>query len=278
MSAERKEIRLAGIDLDGTLLNDKKQLCGGAAATLAAAAAKGRYLVPITGRPYAGIPDCVRHLSFIEYVICSNGAQIIDAKTGKALYSFTIDNETSRRIMAALRALGCVFEPFANGVGYTEQAIYDNYMCTFRGTPLEEYITSSRHIVDCIEAVFDDGVTETDEFFVNCPDERTRRQLVTAMDAIGGLQYCMLGDRFVEITKKGCDKGEALAVLCRHLSVPITQTIAFGDGENDLLLLDKAGIAVAMGNAHPSVKQHADLIANSNNDNGVCEIIKKVML
>lgn len=275
---KREQVRLAGIDLDGTLLNDRKQLCERAEETLRQAAAQGMAIVPITGRPYTGIPACVRALPFVEYVICSNGAQIVDAKIEKALYSFTIGNAKSKRIMQALRTLGCVFEPFADGVGYTEQPIFDDYMAHFKGTPLEEYITSSRRIVDSVEAVFDNGVTEADEFFVNCPDAAVREQLITAMDAIGGLQYCLLGDRFVEITKKGCDKGEALAALCRHLNVPVAQAIAFGDGENDLLMLDKAGVAVAMGNAPPIVKKRADIVAKSNNENGVCEIIKKVML
>ncbi len=275
---ELQQVRLAGIDLDGTLLNDRKQLCEGAEEVLAKAAKNGLYIVPITGRPYTGLPECVRALPFVDYVICSNGAQIIRAKTGEALCSLTIGNAKSKKIMAALRTLGCVFEPFACGAGYTEQAIFDRYMEQFKGTPLEEYITSSRRIVDSVEAVFDNGVTEADEFFVNCPDGRVREQLITAMDAIGGLQYCLLGDRFVEITKKGCDKGEALAALCRHLNVPVAQAIAFGDGENDLLMLDKAGVAVAMGNAPPIVKKRADIVAKSNNENGVCEIIKKVML
>lgn len=275
---ERKQILLAGIDLDGTLLNDRKELCDGAEKTLAAVAEKGVQLVPITGRPFTGVPACVRALPFVEYIICSNGAQMIDAKTGKAQYSFTIDNEKSRRIMTALRTLCCVFEPFADGVGYTEQSIYDNYLTQFVGTPLEEYITSSRRIVDSVEAVFDNGVTEADEFFVNCPDGGVRAQLLAAMDAIGGLQYCLLGDRFVEITAKGCDKGEALAVLCRHMAIPIEQTIAFGDGENDVRMLDKAGVAVAMENAPPAVKEHADMVAKSNNENGVCNFLEKVIL
>ena len=267
-------IRLAGIDLDGTLLNDSKQLCEGTEAVFAAAASRGVQLVPITGRPFAGIPACVRALPEIEYYICSNGAQIIDAKTEKALCSFTIPNAKCRRIMGALRALDCAFEPFANGWGYTEQAIYQRYMQQFSGTPLEEYITSSRRIIDCVESVFDNGETEADEFFVNCPDGAVRERLIAAMDRIGGLQYCYLGDRFVEITRKGTDKGEALAALCCRLGIDIAETIAFGDGENDLLFLKKAGIAVAMENAHPAVKSIADIITSSNNDNGVCAIIK----
>ncbi|MBR1461516.1 HAD hydrolase family protein, partial [bacterium] len=61
-------------------------------------------------------------------------------------------------------------------------------------------------------------------------------------------------------------------IICKHLKVDINKTIAFGDGENDILLLEAAGIGVAMGNAEPPLKKHADIIAKTNNANGVCEI------
>ena len=269
-----KRIKLAALDLDGTLLNDSKTLCDGAAETLYQAAAHGIHIVPVTGRPLDGIPACIRELPFIDYYICSNGAQVIDAKTGKALYSFAIDNAKSKAVLQVLRDLGCTFEPFANGVGYTEPSVYEDYMARFAGTPLEEYITSSRKIVDSVDAVFADGKTEADEFFVQCADEALRAALVEAVEALGGLQYCLLGDRFMEITKKGTDKGETLRVLCRHLNVDIRRTVAFGDGDNDLTLLEAAGIGIAMGNAFPGVKEKAALVAKTNNENGVCDILK----
>jgi len=275
--AESKRIKLAALDLDGTLLNDNKTLCDGAADTLAEAAAHGMHIVPVTGRPLDGIPACIRELPFIDYYICSNGAQIIDAKTGAALYSFAIDNARSKEVVQVLRDLGCTFEPFANGVGYTEQAVYDDYMTRFGGTPLEEYITSSRRIIDNVDAVFADGRTEADEFFVQCADEALRDALVAAVETLGGLQYCLLGDRFMEITRQGTDKGETLRVLCRHLNVDIRRTVAFGDGDNDLTLLEAAGIGVAMGNAFPGVKEKAALVAKTNNENGVCDILKGLL-
>ncbi len=274
---EKKHIKLIGADLDGTLLNDDKQLCDGAAATIAKAKAQGVQLVPVTGRPLKGIPSCIRELKEIDYYICSNGAQIIDAKTGKSLYSFTIDNARCRQIITALRALDCRFEPFTDGVGYAEPDVYEYYKRTFTGTPLADYVFSSRKVTDSIEALYAEPTRTADEFFVNCADKAVRDELIRAMNAIGNLQYCLLGDRFAEITNRGTDKGEALAVLCRHLNIDISETMAFGDGENDLLLLEKAGVAVAMGNAFPSIKEKAAVIADTNNHNGVCNIIETLL-
>ena len=270
-------IRLAGIDLDGTLLNDDKLLCVGAADTIKKAYENGIHIVPITGRPLLGIPKCVTELDEVEYIISSNGAQINDMKNKKALYTCTISHGRSLEIMRLLRELDLVFEPFTEGFGFTEKHIYNKYLHQYIGTVLEEYIRSSRRIVKRIEDLYEGNDRVTDEYFVHAGDVEKRKKLLKELDKAEDLQYCVLNDTFVEITAKGCDKGESLEKLCKHLGVDIKDTIAFGDGENDLLFLEKAGVAVAMENAHPAVKEKADIIAKSNNDNGVCEILEKLI-
>ncbi|MBR7060597.1 MAG: HAD family hydrolase [Eubacterium sp.] len=268
-------IKLAAIDLDGTLLSDGKSLCEGAGEILKCAKERGINIVPITGRPFYGIPDCVKELGIVDYYITSNGAQIIDSKSEKSIYSNALSNEKTLEIMKILRSFKVLFEPFCDGVGYTEKHIYDFYMSRFKGTPLEEYFTASRKICPGYDEIFEDKSKEADEFFVTCPDEKTRKNLISEVEKIGGVQFCTHRDRFLEISEKGADKGEALKFICRLTKTDISQTIAFGDGENDILLLEAAGIGVAMQNAEPPLLKHADIIAKTNNQNGVCEILKK---
>ncbi len=116
-----------------------------------------------------------------------------------------------------------------------------------------------------------------DEFFVSSADKAEQEKISAALDALGGVQYWYYDDKYIEITREGCDKGSALEAICRHLGVNIENTMAFGDGDNDLFFLEKAGVAVAMENAFPSVKAKADIIAKSNNDNGVCEMIEELL-
>ena len=270
------DIKLAAIDLDGTLLSDRKSLCSGADETIINANKNGLHIIPITGRPYYGIPKCVKELGVSDYYITSNGAQIIDAKTEKSIYSLTLSNEKTRAVMEILRSFSCIFEPFCDGVGYSEQHIYDFYMERFKGTPLEEYFVSSRKICSGYDEIFSDSSKCADEFFVTCPDEETRSRLIDEVEKLGNIQFCTHRDKFLEISEKGADKGSALKYICARLGLDISQTIAFGDGENDILLLEAAGIGVAMENAEPRLKKHADIIAKSNNENGVCEIIKEL--
>ncbi len=272
-----KEIKLIGVDLDGTLLTDKKTLCKGAEETLNKARAKGIHIVPITGRPYQGIPDCVKKLEAIEYFICSNGASIIEAKSEKTVYSFSMSNEKSKEVFSALKEYNCIFEPFCDGVCYTEQKILDSYIGYFKGSPIEEYLLSTRVICNSIEELFTKKNKRADEFFVSCSDRNEQEKISERLRDLGGVQFWYYDDKYIEITKEGCDKGSALETICAHLGVNIENTMAFGDGDNDLFFLEKAGVAVAMENAFPSVKAKADIITKSNNENGVCGLIEELL-
>jgi len=185
-----KNIKLAAIDLDGTLLNDSKKLCRDAEDAIRQAHSRGIYIVPITGRPYLGVPDFIKALPEIEYLITSNGAQIIEKATENSIYFFAISNEKSKRIMEVLRSFDCLFEPFCDGVGYTEQHIFDFYMQHFTGTVLEEYFTSSRKICTGYDEIFNNSAKCADEFFVTCPDEKTRSALMGEVEKIGNIQFC----------------------------------------------------------------------------------------
>lgn len=271
---QNRNIKFVGVDLDGTLLRDDKTLCDGAEEIINSLAQRGIHFVPITGRPYSGIPDCVKNLDTVEYIISSNGARIINAKTEEELFSFALSNEKTLELIAIMRDADCMFEAFADNVGYVEKELYEYYVREFTGTPIGQYIFSSRKVTPSIEGLFEGTGKQADEIFIDCKMPQVRADILKRIEGVEGIQHCSLGDRFLEVTKKGTDKGEAMTVLCNYLGVDLADTIAFGDGENDLQFLDKAGFAVAMENAFPCVKEKADRITKSNNDNGVCEILK----
>ncbi len=272
-----KKIELIGTDLEGTLLDDNKELSEETLSALKNAYEKGIHIVPITGRPLKGVPKCVRNLEQIEYIISSNGANIYDVKNERELISFSIDSEKSRLLIDELRQLDCMFEPFGDGAGYAEKNVFDYYISTFKGTPLEDYFFSSRIVCDSYEELFDGKSRCADEIFVNCAEAKIRDSVIELTEKLGGLQYCNLGDRFIEITKEGTDKGAALRAICDYLRIDVNNTIAFGDGENDLQFMQAAGIAVAMENAFPIIKQNADIITKTNNENGVAKIINEMI-
>ena len=85
------------------------------------------------------------------------------------------------------------------------------------------------------------------------------------------------GKVWLDVMARDVDKGAALSQLAELIGVPISRTVAFGDYLNDLQMLRAAGIAVAMENAHPQLKEVADIIAPANTDNGVSVVLRRLL-
>lgn len=274
---EHMEYKMIGLDLDGTLLKDDKSIDTKTKEYLETLSVNGVHIVPITGRPLSGVPDCVRNIKGVDYIISNNGSKIVLNSTNETLFSLAMDNETSKRVIESVKQTGAIFEVFLNHYGYCEKFVFDHYKEVYTGTVLGDYIFSSRKQVDSLMTLFDDKNAEADEVFIICKDNDDREIIKAQTDKISGIQYCMLADRFLEITKNGTDKGTALELLCNHLKIKPDKVIAFGDGENDLQFLNKAGTAVAMGNATDSVKAQADIITDTNNNQGVLKALKNLI-
>ena len=92
----RKVKGIIALDLDGTLLNSAKELTEGNRRALERAYEAGYAIVPTTGRFYGGMPQCIRDLPFVRYIITINGAEVADLETGEVIYSAEIPNERAR--------------------------------------------------------------------------------------------------------------------------------------------------------------------------------------
>lgn len=267
-------IKLIGVDLDATLLKDHNIIDEYTLSILKKAHDKGIHIVPITGRPYAGLPKSVTESGLMDYAITTNGAYITSLKDGKRLFTSEIEPNKVLELIDKLNDFKCKIEVFAEDYGHVEPEHYQFYKDNYTGTDLESYIFSSRKVKESIKDYVNKG-NACGELFAIFEDSQARDKALKSCQAIEGIQICRLSDKFLEITKAGVNKGEALEKLCNILGVSLCDTIAFGDGENDLEFLAKAGISVAMENACDKVKTQADIIAPSNLDSGVGIILNK---
>ena len=151
----KNEIRLVCVDLDGTLLKNNKTIASKTIAAAKKAAEKGIEIVPVTGRPLSGLPQCVKVLPGVHYAVTSNGACVTEIASGRRIYGAPLSNQKSLQIMNLLNSHGYLFEAFADDVGYIEPALMEKYRQKFAGTPVGEYIFSSRRLVPDIRALFE---------------------------------------------------------------------------------------------------------------------------
>ena len=269
----KNEIRLVCVDLDGTLLKNNKTIGSKTIAAAKKAAEKGIEIVPVTGRPLSGLPQCVKVLPGVHYAVTSNGACVTEIASGRRIYGAPLSNQKSLQIMNLLNSHGYLFEAFADDVGYIEPALMEKYRQKFAGTPVGEYIFSSRRLVPDIRALFEVENKCADEIFINLPNESERDSLADLLAADETLGFCRLEKNFLEVLHRGTDKGTALEFLCSYFKIGRENAAAFGDNDNDLPLLAAAGLPVAMGNASEKVKNLAKTVTETNENDGVAMLL-----
>lgn len=266
---------LIALDLDGTLLNSDKQLTAENAAALAKAAEAGIEIVPATGRFYRGMPQLIRELPYVHYVISINGAQVYDVARQKTVCSSEIPWERAVSALERLDELDVIYDCYQDGWGWITQEFYDKaeqYAANIHSlemikklrTPVPElkaYLTEQAHGVQKIQAFFKDMELRA-EMLRQLPDELS--DLVVTTSIVNN----------IEINSREATKGIALKKLADYLEIPIEQTMAFGDDLNDITMLQEAGIGVAMGNADDEVKRAADYVTADCNSSGVARAIK----
>ena len=269
-------IRLIAVDLDGTLLNDQKEITPRTRAALEAAAARGVELVPATGRTVSGIPAELRAMAGVHYAITANGARVMDLTTGQAVRELYIPRDKALAAYDVLSRYDCLADLFQDGQGYTTQA---NQAAAYRFVPdnLRAYVLNTRKIIPDLRAYIasqDRGLEKLTVFFT---DETQRQKAWAEVEALGVTVVSSLPMN-MEINAAGVDKGAGLLALAGHLGLPASTLMALGDGGNDTAMIRAAGLGVAMGNAFPEVKEAANYVTASNNEDGAARAIEKFVL
>jgi len=266
---------LIALDLDGTLLNDKKELTDRSRAALEAAAAAGAEIVPATGRFYRGIPEVVRQLPFVRYAITVNGAQVVDARREETVYAAEIPLPDAVAFLEYLDTLPVIYDCYVDGWGYMTASMQESAPAYIDYAPSLRMVRELRTPVPELKAFLRSQTKNVQKMQLFTRDIPLRDRLVGVLaERFPELVFTVSLPNNIEINCRAADKGKALLALAEHLGIPREQTMAFGDGTNDLAMIRAAGCGVAMANGHDEVKAAADLIADSCDEDGVARILE----
>ena len=267
-------IRMIGLDLDGTLLTRKKELTAGNRAALEKAAENGVYIVPVTGRPLSGIPTQVMELDFIRYAITSNGAVTTDRACGKTIRERCMSRETAEKTLRAAQGERIILEYFTGGYGYHDSVTHELLWKKFENTPILRYLEKSRIPVEDLYGRLRESRRGIENLSIMCPTPEVKESILSRVKGIEGIRIIYPWPTDLEITSMDADKGEALLSLAAGLGINREEVMAMGDGNNDLGLMNAAGVSVAMGNSAPEVLEAADFQTSDNEHEGVAEAIR----
>ena len=269
-------IRLIAVDLDGTLLNDQKEMTPRTRAALEAASAQGVEIVPATGRTVAGLPADLLAIGGVHYAITANGARMMDLVTGQAVRELYIPRDKALAAYDILSKYDCLTDLFQDGQGYTTEA---NRAAAVRFVPdnLRAYVLNTRQTLPDLRTFIaqqERGLEKLTIFFV---DEAERQRAWAEVEALGVNVVSSLPLN-MEINAAGVNKGTGLLALAQQLGLPASALMALGDGGNDTAMIQAAGLGVAMGNAFPEVKAAADSVTDSNKEDGAAKAIEEFLL
>ncbi|MBS4535081.1 HAD family phosphatase [Clostridium sp. D2Q-14] len=273
-----RKVNLIALDMDGTLLSDDKTLSAKNKRVLNQAINKGIIIVPATGRPMAGMPKEILKNEDIKYAICSNGAAVVNLREDKVLYSCYLKQEIVIQIIEALRPLDPILDIFAEGRIFTEHRNIKRLNEFLIPDNMIPYIYDTRTCVDDIlDLVKVDKlhIEKVNLFFQNL---NMRSHVEMKLKSISEVSITSSLNNNLEVNHKNANKGFALRRLAGHLGLYMEEVMACGDSNNDIEMLNAAGLAIAMENGTDAIKCAADAVTLLNEESGVAVAIEKYAL
>lgn len=272
-----QDIRILGLDLDGTVFDDEKNISPRTLDAIRGALDKGVIVLPATGRPVSGVPGEFLHMPGVRYALTSNGATVTELATGRRIVELTFATEDALRVYDVLQPFDCAMSIFIDGMSYTAAENLPN-LERFSPPALRPYLRDSRIGVEDIHGFMRAHAHGIEKFSILYPDYPTRDAARAAVTGACRVEATSSLGCNLELNAPGVTKGQALLTLAEQLGFTRDQVMACGDSDNDLAMLRAAGLGVAMGNAEPEVRQAADVVVADNNHDGVAEAIHRFIL
>lgn len=278
-----KDIKLVALDLDGTLFDNSSRISERNLTAIRSITDKGIHVVISTGRPFEGIPFDQIKGTGINYAITANGSGIYEISTGKCLYENAMDEELVTPILNFLLTRDIHMDAFIGGKGYTPVQCVETAQKLTVPSSIKNYIITMRTRLDNILQFIHENQLKVQKMTLNfypaadgtLIDRETVRKFLVSNPSI--TTVCG-GYNNLEFTRADANKGVGLRKLAEILGVNPDATMAIGDTENDLAIIEAAGIGVAMGNATDAVKARADYVTTTNTKDGVAAAIEHFIL
>ncbi|MDD3795018.1 MAG: Cof-type HAD-IIB family hydrolase [Lachnospiraceae bacterium] len=262
-------------DLDGTLLDDEKHISAGNQQAIDELLHRGHVVVISTGRALASAKIQAQRLGLTKencYIICFNGGQVYDAYHQKLIYQKSVPMEYVRTVFDRARDFGISVQTYSDTHVISET---DNEQ-------LHAYSLMQK--IPCQVA---DDITKAlphDPAKILVLDFDRPDRVQEFRDSIrnwcqGKLDIFLSHPSLLEMVSPGVSKGSAVRFLCDYLGIPIANSVAAGDAENDLPMIEACGIGAVMCNGEQQLKDKADYVTEAdNNQDGVAEILRKFIL
>lgn len=264
--------KLIALDLDGTLKNSKNKITPKTKEALIKAQQQGVKIVLASGRPTPGLRHEAAELELDQYegyLLSFNGAHVSDYKTKETIYEQTLTIKEAKSAYDRAKEYGLACMTYEDDVVVTE----DNE---------DEYVIVEGNINDIkvkkIESFKDNLKNPIHKVLLTGKPEYVASIVEEFKQPYGdSLSIYRSAPFFIEVMAQGIDKAASLDRLAKSLGIKQEEVMAFGDGYNDLSMIEYAGMGISMANGVDGVKERANFITLSNDEDGIAYALDKFL-
>ena len=271
-------IRVIALDIDGTLTNKKKEITPRTKEALKKAQEMGIRLILASGRPDKGLIQYVEELEMDKYhglCVSYNGSRVFDCQTGEVLFNETMTVEEGRAVLEHMKKFNVRPMLYKGDYMYVNDVYdcmvtdgdeslniikYESRNCNYKLCEMDD-------LVEFADWPMNKILTAGDDVYLQAHFEEMREPFKDTLNSMFTAPF------YYEFTRKGIDKAKALDTVLTDLGYKSEELIAFGDSQNDKSMIQYAGIGVAMENATDELKNAADEITLSNEQDGLAEAV-----
>jgi hypothetical protein len=274
-------IRLVAIDLDGTLLNSRREISEGNRQAILQAVERDVQVVIVTGRRFHSALPLVSPIPCLVTLITSNGALIANF-SGEVFHRDFLPRQVAQQVLEVTRE----YRPYSVAIyhtpGYGQVTMEDNAV---DDGPLGWYVQNSPHclrLVPDLEAALD---TDPIQVMIGGPPARIdpaetllAESPIRSRVHVTWTKYLTTKISILDVLNQGCSKGRALKIWAEQCGIEPSEVMAVGDNLNDLEMLQYAGLPVLMGNHCPELQRPDWTLTLPNDQDGVAAAIRKYVL
>lgn len=273
------EIKLIGLDLDGTVFNDKKQISERNVDAISRAIEKGVIVMPATGRPYTGLPEEFLAIPGVRYALTANGSSVLDLVEQKVVYSDLLEPEKALPLLDVVLSYDALVDVFIEGYGYAPDSSIESIVNYMQSEVMTDYFLKTRAFFEGdILHFIRQNKKPIEKMQMIFRDMAEKERAYAQLSQIPGITITSALVNNIEINSATANKGNGLLGLGKLLGIERNQIMACGDSGNDAEMIKAVGLGVAMGNASDHIKSLADFITLTNEEDGVAHAIEKFVL
>ena len=271
-------VKLIALDLDRTTLNSQGKLSNQNRQAIIQVIQQGKMVVIASGRPFLSLPKDVIEIPGISYAITSNGTAVYNMKNKQCIVQYKLSRESVLWILDRMSQEQIAYEAFIDGVAYANQDYIENPVLYGATEHAIEYIQATRKPVEDIISFIQFHCENLDCLDIVVKSKQKKEQLMEILGQNKELYITSSVQQLIEIVNIKAGKKSGLVKIGEITKILPEEMAAFGDAHNDLDMIQYVGYGVAMENATEELKNAANFVTKSNDEDGVAYAIGSYLL